>query len=206
MPIKFTRKHNRLPHKILYLGNNWYFVTICVQDRVCIFVEETPTFPFAKNIIQNEWLNIAKFYSNVVLDQFVIMPNHFHGIIGFYGAPFANINQKNTDLSKIISTFKTITTKKIKELISTNDNENLANVGVNGNVGVSSTKYLIQKYNTIWQKSFYDHVIRGEKDLQRIQEYVLNNPLQWELDILNPKNNDRYQMWLIAKNTKLKLE
>ena len=118
MPPKFIRKKNRLPYPQIYQSNNSFFVTICVQDRKCIFVEETPTFPTStstfdiNNIIQNEWLNIAKYYSNVVLDEFVIMPNHFHGVISFNKTPIANISQKNTNLSKIISTFKTITTKK----------------------------------------------------------------------------------------------
>jgi putative transposase len=94
MPPNFTRKRNRLPLKELYQGGQWYFVTICTQDKKCIFVEETPTFPLKSvspitKIIQNEWLNIEKFYSNVVLDEFVIMPNHFHGIIGFDGLPIA---------------------------------------------------------------------------------------------------------------------
>ena len=71
------------------------------------------------------------------------------------------------------------------------------------NLGISTTKDLIQKYNTIWQKSFYDHVIRGEKDLQRIQEYIYSNPLQWELDILNPKNEDKYQKWLVTKHKQI---
>ena len=56
---------------------------------------KTPTFAFPIiDIIQNEWLNIVKFYPNVLLDEFVIMPNHFHGIIGFNGIPVANVNQK----------------------------------------------------------------------------------------------------------------
>jgi REP element-mobilizing transposase RayT len=95
MSDKFVRKANRLSFKQVYNSNNYFFVTMCVQDRACIFVEETPTFPFLiKDIIQNEWLNIAKFYSNVILDEFVIMPNYFDGIIGFNGIPVANINQQ----------------------------------------------------------------------------------------------------------------
>ena len=213
MPPKFIRKKNRLPYPQIYQSNNSFFVTICVQDRKCIFVEETPTFPTStstfdiNNIIQNEWLNIAKYYSNVVLDEFVIMPNHFHGVISFNKTPIANISQKNTNLSKIISTFKTITTKKIKELVISYNNGNVG-CGNNGNVGVSATIDLIKNYGTIWQKSFYDHVVRNEKDLQRVQEYIFNNPLKWELDILNPVNDNKFQLWIKNKksNSQPKME
>ena len=107
MPPKFIRKKNRLPYPQIYQSNNSFFVTICVQDRKCIFVEETPTFPTStstfdiNNIIQNEWLNIAKYYSNVVLDEFVIMPNHFHGVISFNKTPIANISQKIQTFQKL---------------------------------------------------------------------------------------------------------
>jgi REP element-mobilizing transposase RayT len=62
------------------------------------------------------------------------------------------------------------------------------NVERNGELKFSSTAKLIQKYNSVWQKSFYDHIIRDGDDLERIREYITNNPLKWELDTLNPIN------------------
>jgi REP element-mobilizing transposase RayT len=59
---------------------------------------------------------------------------------------------------------------------------------LNGGQEASATRYLIQNYKTIWQKSFYDHVIRNEKDLNRVREYIFNNPLNWHLDKENPTN------------------
>ena len=58
--------------------------------------------------------------------------------------------------------------------------------------------------NFQWQKSFYDHVVRSEQDLHRIQEYIYNNPLNWELDLLNPKNNDKFEMWIEKKKNEFK--
>ena len=67
----------------------------------------------------------------------------------------------------------------------------------NGDQEVSATvNNLIQNYHTIWQKSFYDHIIRDQKDYTKIQEYIYNNPLKWELDLLNPKNDQEYSNWL----------
>jgi putative transposase len=179
---KFIRKRNRLPHKKLYQGGYWYFVTICVQDKKCIFVESatSPTkVPTDGNnfklntigkIVQETWLDIPQYYQEVFLDQFVIMPNHFHGVISL---------EKGLILAQVISAFKRITIKKIKQLyISKNSVGEVADF----------TQGVFNQFNTIWQKSFYDHIIRDEKDLQRIREYIQNNPLKWHLDSLNPQN------------------
>lgn len=104
-----------------------------------MFVEETPTFPVSiMNIITQEWLNIEKFYSNTILDEFVVMPNHIHGIIGFLGTPTSLIHNKETNLSNIISTFKSITNKQIKKTPFENGKQEL-----------SATNETMTKHNTI---------------------------------------------------------
>jgi putative transposase len=196
--MPFTRKTNRLPHKPLYQGNNWYFITICTANRKCIFVEENLDSPYspggyvdgeinfsatghgqlklsATDIVHQTWYSLREVFTNITLDEFVIMPNHIHGIIGFEGTPKSKFTDKPTDLSKIIKYFKSKSTIEIKKL------------GQFGQLKLSAT---IEKYETIWQKSFYDNVIRDEKDLQRVREYIQNNPLQWELDALNPINKN----------------
>jgi REP element-mobilizing transposase RayT len=77
-------------------------------------------------------------------------------------------------------------------------NQNVIN---DGELKFAATKELINSYHTIWQKSFYDHIIRDEKDLQRIREYIYNNPLKWELDILNPKNDEQFRKCLFSKSS-----
>jgi REP element-mobilizing transposase RayT len=119
------------------------------------------------------------------------------GLLGLMAFQLPILINKNTSLSKIISSFKTITTKKIIEILNIH-----GNTEKDGNVGVSATINLIEKYNSMWQKSFYDHVIRDEKDLQRTREYIYNNPQQWELDTLNPKKDHKYKNWLVAKKAK----
>lgn len=200
----FVRKTNRIPFAELYQKGNGYFVTICVQDRQCIFDDKNDE-GFSKIVIR-EWQNIVNFYDNVIVDEFILMPNHFHAIIIFDGIPKNKSNEKDVNLSIIISTFKSISYKKIKRAVEESpafhslDNQNQpffqkGNVGVegngnvvkNGNVGVAAT--LIQNYNSIWQKSYYDHIIRNEEDLDRIRKYIVENPTKWELDELNPLNN-----------------
>ena len=96
-------------------------------------------------------------FEQVGLDSFVVMPNHVHGIV---------ILKQGIALTRVIQAFKSIST-----------NEYIRGVKTKG----------WEKFDgTLWQRSFYDHVIRNDQDLSRIQEYILNNPLQWALDDENP--------------------
>ena len=124
----FNRKSNRLPHKPIYEGNYCYFITICTQNRKNLLcnVESATTPTLAKTessslskteisnlnqkklqtltpnkigeIIENTWLDIPNHYKNVVIDQFVVMPNHIHGIIQFHGTPISISSKKKTSL------------------------------------------------------------------------------------------------------------
>jgi len=90
------------------------------------------------------------------------MPNHIHGII---------ILKKGIALTRVIQAFKSLST-----------NEYIRGVKAQG----------WEKFDgTLWQRSFYDHVIRNDQDLFRIQEYILNNPLQWALDDENPDRKNQ---------------
>ncbi len=185
----FIRKPNRLTNKELYKKNNRYFVTICTHKRLeyfwnietitdgheesCFFDGEQcscsePYSPLQLNkfglIVENVWNDLPNMFTNIILDKYVVMPNHFHWIIWFNGQPKSSFTNKDTDLWKIIKRFKLETIREIK----------------------NSTKLDI----SLRQKSYYDHIIRNEKDLQRIQEYIINNPLKRKQDILNKENND----------------
>jgi REP element-mobilizing transposase RayT len=194
MPTKFIRKPNRLPFKEIYQGKHWYFVTICTMERKCIFVEEPLRFQntdikplrFQNNNeshqfelnqlgkkVENLWQEIPQLFSGVILDEFVIMPNHIHAILGFEEKVYYQNSAKEQSLSDLIGKFKSILWTKVKHELNWN--------------GEPSA--------TIWQKSFYDHVIRDEEDLKRIREYIQNNPLKWQLDLLNPINKEKFEKW-----------
>lgn len=188
---KFTRKPNRLPFPKLYT-NNWYFITICTANRFCIFGKGEDLTVMGE-ITRNQWLDLPNIFENIILDEFVVMPNHFHGIIGFYDQPISSFSNKPTTLSDIIAKFKSLSWYNLKKSFVEEplrfqeqwrilmNNEFTDFKGWNG-------KHSATNFPTIWQKSFYDHVIRNNEDLQRIREYIQNNPLQWDLDELNPKN------------------
>lgn len=183
-----TRQPNRLPLESIYNSNNGFFITICTHNKECIFTDGLKPNKLGQ-IIQKEWSNLTEQFTNIELGEFVIMPNHFHGIITFLDIPTRKSNIQEVGLSEIIRTFKAKTTKIINEVVGAGFTRphgigeysvSAVNQSTNGSINASPTK--------IWQKSFYDHVIRNEKDLQRIREYIFNNPLNWEMDSLNPKN------------------
>ena len=227
---KFTRKPNRLPNKEIYKSNNSFFVTICVQDRVCCLSQiqdgKVNLSPNTGEIVEGVWLNLPEIFTNIVLDEYVIMPNHFHGIITFLDIPTRKSNGKSIDLSEIIRTLKAkskrLIDQKIEERFIVQKETGFISQKETGFIVQKETGFIVQKetgfivqdqYGSInasptnasptnllnfqWQKSFYDHVIRNEKDMKRIQEYIYNNPFKWELDLLNPSNNDKFQEWLV---------
>jgi putative transposase len=194
----FVRKTNRIPLQEIYQKGNGYFVTICVQDRQCIF--DIPNQNHISKIVIHEWQNIMNFYDNVILDEFILMPNHFHGIIIFDGIPKQKDIQKIVSLGDIISRFKNDTRRHIVKYVEEGlslHGENIPNCNNgrgNGETGLPphNPRNLFPSnfnYHKIWQKSYYDHIIRNYEDLDRIREYIVNNPAQWELDELNPLNN-----------------
>lgn len=162
-------------------------MTICTQRRRCLFgeiVEGHMVLNEAGKIIVRWWEETKHKFSNIELDEFVIMPNHVHGIIAIVGADLRvcpdSREQHETKkrrkqgehtgspLQEIIQWFKTMTTNEYIQ-------------GVKARLYAPFAKRL-------WQRSFYDHVIRDEPSLHDIREYIHNNPLNWELDENNPRN------------------
>ena len=129
-----------------YAEENIYFITICVEDRLEILgkiVEENIKFTKEGNIVKQNINKIEQIYKNIIIDEYIIMPNHIHILLW--------INYKsNVTISKMINHFKTNITREIKY--------------------------------SIWQKSFYEHIIRNEKEYLRIKEYIKNNVVNWEKD------------------------
>jgi REP element-mobilizing transposase RayT len=208
----FTRKANRLNQKYLYSSNNWYFITICVEQKSNILGELLDAkiqLNELGKIVEAEWFNLPSIFTNLELKDFVIMPNHFHFILELRSPVVQKNIEKNCYLGDIISRLKNNSRKKIVEFveaglsrqITSKENKSFLKTLNNGETGsplqTKNEKIKIENifpylknfnYHKIWQKSFYDHVIRDEKDLRRIQEYIQFNHLNWHLDELNPDN------------------
>ena len=149
-----------------------YFVTLCVHDRVCLLgavVDGAMQLNELGALVSSEWLRTASIRSQVVLDQFVVMPNHFHAIIAIEDSrrgvlPYARprLRSPSQTLGSIVRGFKAATTASI--------NHRRNSPGT-----------------PLWQINYYEHVIRNEGELSRIREYIVNNPAQWALDRENPE-------------------
>lgn len=192
--------HNR--RSIRFKGYDYtqaglYFITICCQNRACLFgeIENGKMMLNDAGAIANDcWLNIQNHFPNAILHEYVIMPNHVHGIIELVGAnnhsPVSKLHSPKTELHSPKNK------KNNNSVIGDNRAKNVSplrspskTVGsvVRGfKIGV--TKWMRQNTDTfyIWQRNYWEHIIRDDKSHENISQYIINNPTKWNNDKLNP--------------------
>ncbi len=218
-PTIKSRKPNRLKG-YGYSKEGYYFVTICVQNRLCLFgdiIGGKMVLNSAGEMIKKWWLKLPEKFENICFeDVFVVMPNHIHGIIIIENNkpirtnPCVNVgtdprvcpedkNINSTDPSVNVGTDPRVCPED-KNINSAEDKH--AGLSLQG----LSLSEMMQWFKTmttneyikgvknqnwqgfdkkLWQRSFYDHVIRDEKALFNIQNYIIENPLKWENDDYN---------------------
>ncbi|OIR25181.1 transposase [Bathymodiolus thermophilus thioautotrophic gill symbiont] len=155
------RKANRLKNYD-YSQNNYYYITTCTYKMHEYFGQvsnEIMTINKVGEIVEECWLGLSSHYQNCILDEYVVMPNHFHGIVIINNEREGGGCKPRHGLSEIMRGFKTFSSKRINE------------------------EDALVKFR--WQKSFYDRVIRSQKELDNARLYIANNPLKWYLN----KNN-----------------
>lgn len=164
-----------------------YFVTVCAKDRACLFcslknAEVQPNQ--AGQMIMKWWSELPNKFHGVEVDEFIVMPNHIHGIIRIVGAEDNNhggvvgadrcvcpdIKNKypkkgehtGSPLHRMVQWFKTMTT-----------NEYIR--------GINEQKW--ERFNgKLWQRNYYEHIIRDDREMNAIREYIRYNPLKWDED------------------------
>lgn len=180
-PLRGNRRSIRL-RGYDYSQAGAYFVTICTQDRQCLFgdvVDDQMRLNDAGRMVRLVWNEMPAFYAGVTPDAFVVMPNHIHGIIVLVGAaprgrPVSGQAQDGQaqgpaptlTLADVVQRFKTMTTKRYADAVKQSG--------------------WFPFPGRLWQRNYYEHVIRNDEELNRIREYITNNPLQWALDRENP--------------------
>ena len=150
-----------------YSQPGYYFVTICTKDREGLFgnivgVDDPVHPPLMKlnqigEIVCECWKKINELYENIKTDFFCLMPNHIHGIIVISDADGRSVRgggQGRPPLHKIIQGFKSVTTRMC----------------------------FIYGYKTIWQQNYYEHIMRGEQELNSIRQYITDNSTSWQDD------------------------
>jgi putative transposase len=201
-PAIHHRRSIRLP-RYDYSKAGVYFITVCTYNKECFFGEiigatggrptggrpndghptnDLPTGIHPEmqlnqygEIVRDEWEKSARIRDEIKLGEYVIMPNHFHGIVFIVNhkgdqpvAPTTTMRPsrgpKSKSIGALIAGFKSAVTKSINTKRTTS--------------GVP-----------VWQRNYWEHIIRNEKSHHEIATYILNNPTQWEMDTLYPGNN-----------------
>ncbi len=161
-----------------------YFVTICTQDRKCMFGEILDGeihLDDVGQIIQSIWITLPERFPDVELDQYTIMPNHLHGIIILAGTGFTAYQDSYT--SRVPDRFEQQMYTKSKSNLSPALGEIIR-------AFKAITAYRIHKAGISdfeWQRNFYEHVIENDDDLNRIRQYIIENPNRWTKDSLHIK-------------------
>jgi len=174
---RYRIESTRLPHWD-YSSPGWYFVTICTKDRRSYFgeiVDGSVRLSAIGRIVADEWQKTAAIRSYVDIDEFVVMPNHIHGIVVI--KPPANGEEPRVETPR--------------RGVSTTPRLQKASVGsIMGQFKIACTKRIWASGDREfgWQSRFHDHIIRGDRALTAIRDYIANNPAKWALDKENPAN------------------
>lgn len=165
MKVRKSNRHKNFDYSTAW----WYFVTICTLNHKNYFGRIVNTKmhfnDFGKATVAN-WENICQHYQNASLDEYVIMPNHIHGIIIIEYSDSSVLSIKNMD-----SEFKNPSGKT-----------NLSNIIKGFKIGVTKNSKDFNCGDFKWQRSFYDRIIRDENELYNIRKYIQQNPLKWDLE------------------------
>jgi len=162
-----------------------YFVTICADGKECLFGEvESGVMRLNEygEIVASEWVRSAEVRSEIECGEFMVMPNHFHGIVHIIGACGNTSLHGNTSMSRDGQQ------RAYCHTPLRSPSRNVAAM-VRGFKGAAS-RLINEIRNTpgapVWQRNYYDHIIRNDADYNRIAEYIANNPQRWAEDSLHP--------------------
>jgi REP element-mobilizing transposase RayT len=144
-----------------YCDPGWYYITICTDRHVWQFgdiVNEQIALSEAGSIVQAIWESLPQRFPGITLDEYIIMPNHMHGIVALpekypVEAFAGKKNWRRPSIGSIIRTFKGAVTHRIRHTTS--------------------------KTTFQWQPNYHDHIGRNDVDIDRIRLYIINNPAQW---------------------------
>jgi REP element-mobilizing transposase RayT len=151
-----------------------YFITICTKNREHYFgniINAEMQLSEIGKIVKSEWLKTFKMRPdmNLIMDEYIIMPNHFHAII------IIGNNKYNSDTNTNPDTINTTKNKFGPQ------SKNLASVIRGFKIGVTKNARQINP-GFAWQSRYHDHIIRNDKSFKRIQDYIINNPKNWDND------------------------
>jgi REP element-mobilizing transposase RayT len=176
-----AERHHRVSVRLRdydYSQAGAYFVTICTAYMACLFgnvIGWKVELSILGEMAFEYWAEIPNHFKTIQLDEFIVMPNHIHGMLVItdscrgvkFNAPtskrgnyYSRISPMQNTLSVVVRTYKSAVSRWCKQ---------------NG-------------YRDFqWQRNYYEHIIRSEKDLTKVREYIVTNPVKWDLDCENPE-------------------
>nr|VFJ56152.1 MAG: REP element-mobilizing transposase RayT [Candidatus Kentron sp. DK] len=179
-------QHHRCSIRLKGYDYSWpgaYFITVCVHDKRCLLGKVVDGKMISNRygrVVAECWQGIPAHFVGVTLDQWVIMPNHMHGIIMLATRPTSAVGARHAvpsvnaapsrprkqfgqsipgSIPTIIRSFKSAATKRINE-----------------SGGAPGGK--------LWQRNYWEHIVRDEMELHHVREYIQHNPIRWESDRL----------------------
>ena len=189
-PMTSPRHHR---HSIRLPGYDYsqagaYFVTICAKNRECLFGEVgngMMRLNDAGNVAQRCWQDIPCHFPHAELDEFVIMPNHVHGIVVIVDRDADDRDADDRDNRDD----RDIGAKNFSPLRQPPNGTSKTIGSIVRGFKIGVTKWMRQNMpvQTVWQRNYYEHVIRNEDSLDRIRLYVVENPARWAYDRENPE-------------------
>ena len=208
-PLRHHRRSIRLKGYD-YASAGAYFVTVCTQRRMCVLDD-----PVVAGIILDVWEALPRWFPTIALDEFVVMPNHVHLMVwlqspdsGAAGvgararararagaSPAPTVNDAADVGATLAVALETVAPEwAIPEPETVNARPALGDV-IGAFKSLVFTMYLdwVQAHDPsrrakFWQRNYYEHIVRNERELRAIRQYIANNPLKWALDMDNPAN------------------
>jgi putative transposase len=193
------KKHHRRSIRLKgydYSGEGLYFVTICTHERECVLGEikdgRVVLSGFGE-IAKRCWEEIPGHFEGVGLDEYVIMPNHVHGVILLQENPCRDevTSSLRVTSSPQVPSFHTWSSETEPQRLDTIKHPTLGQI-------VAFYKYRSTKLINVirdvpgtrfWQRNYYEHIIRDGNDLDRVRKYILENVAKWSEDKKNPEND-----------------
>lgn len=155
-----------------YAQNGAYFVTICTAQRLCLFgtisAGETQLSPVGQ-VVSSRWLDLPAHTNGLMLDAWVVMPNHLHGIVVLIGNTPARIDTgvgprgpAQASLGAVIGGFKSAVSRQV-------------------------TAERLTLVRPIWQRNYHERIVRNDRELDSLRRYIADNPTRWENDSEHPQ-------------------
>ena len=191
-PIKHHRRSIRL-RGYDYAQAGTYFVTIVAHDRECPFGEigdGRMALSRAGRTVQHAWLDLPNHYPHVILGEFVIMPNHVHGIIILMDQPVGRGGSVSGEIPLRSQAYSDpgVLPDRAETRPYTRKCHGLPEI-VRAFKSFSARRINAMRHipgAPAWQRNYYEHIVRNDEELARIRKYIRDNPLKWEVDRENP--------------------